>query len=178
MKINYKKSLKLITLVITAFIIATVSAATYSYMYIDGGVVIGTEKLIWIAGDDAPAGTDITGSTATVNLDVEPGYPKNFTECLFLKNQDISAHNMTINVTTALLTTDFDSCYMYIFENSTSSWVYVDTLDLTDAALDSYETYTANEPLGASGYYRMTFDVAANSGATGTKSFDIQVKYE
>jgi hypothetical protein len=178
MKIDYKKTLKFITLVIMALLIATVSAATYSYMYIDGGVVIGTEKIVWIVGADAPAGTDITGSTATVNLDVEPGYPKNFTECLLLKNQDTSDHNMTINVTTALLTSDFDWCYMDIYENSTGSWVFVDTLNLTDAALDSYETYTGNVPLGAGKYYRMKFAVAADSGASGTKNFDIQVRYE
>lgn len=178
MNVNYKKTLKLITLVITALLIATVSAATYSYMYIDGSVSIGSAKMVWIAGEDAPGDIDITGSTVTVDLDVEPGYPKNFTECLFLKNQDISAHNMTINVTTALSTSDFDWCYMDIYENSTGSWLFVDTLNLTDAALDSYETYTGNDALDAGDYYRMKFAVAADSDASGTKNFDIQVRYE
>lgn len=178
MKANYKKTLKLTTLLITSLLIAIVSAQVYSYMYIDGSVTIGSQKLIWIAGDDAPGDIDITGSTVTLDLDVEPGTPTNFTECLYLKNQDASDHNMTINVTTALSTTDFDWCYMHIYENSSTSWVFVDTLNLTDASLDSYETYTGNSPLGNGDYYRMTFEVAADSGASGEKSFDIQVRYE
>jgi len=178
MKINYKKYLKLVTLLITSLFIATVSAQIYSYMYIDGSVSIGSAKMVWIAGENAPGDIDITGSTVTVDLDVEPGTPKNFTECMFLKNQDVSAHNMTINVTTALSSSDFDWCYMHIYENSTSSWVFVDTLNLTDSTLDSYETYTGNSPLGDGDYYRMTFEVAADSLASGTKYFDIQVRYE
>jgi len=176
MKMEYKKIAKLITLLITSLLIATVSAQIYSYMYIDGSVTIGTAKLIWIEGENAPGDISIAGSTVTMDLDVEPGTPINFTECLFLKNQDGSAHNMTINVTTALSSSDFDESKMHIYENSTSSWVYVDTLDLL--TLDSYETYTTNDPLGSSGYYRMTFEVAAKAGASGTKDFDIQVRYE
>jgi len=176
MNINYKKSAKLILLLISTLIIATVSAQTYRYMYIDGSVTVGTAKLIWIKGDNAPSDSTVSGSTYTVDLDVEPGTPLNFTECVFLKNQDTAAHNMTISVTTTISATDFTECKMHIYENSTASWVFVDTLDITTS--DSYETYTGNNPLGTGEYYRMTFEVAATVGASGTYDFDIQVEYE
>jgi hypothetical protein len=44
--------------------------------------------------------------------------------------------------------------------------------------LGSYETYTGNEPLGADGFYRLTFEVYPTESATGTYNFDIQVEYE
>jgi len=177
MKINYKKSAKLIALLISALLIATVSAQVYKYMYIDGSVTVGAPALLWIEGENSPGDATISGSTYTADLDVEPGYPANFTECVFLKNNDTSAHNMTISINTALSTSDFDECKMHIYENSTSSWVYVDTLDLTNSA-DTYETYTSNDPLGAGEYYRITFEVAAKTTASGTYNFDIQVEYE
>ena len=176
MNINYKKSAKLIILLISSLLIATASAATYRYMYIDGSVTVGTAKLIWIKGDDAPPDATISGSTVTMDLDVEPGTPQNFTDCLYLKNQDTAAHNMTISVTTTITASDFDECKIHIYENSTSSWVFVDTLDVETS--DSYETYTGNDPLGAGEYYLMTFEVAATTSATGTYDFDIQVEYE
>jgi len=173
---NPRKAIKFILLLLSSLLIAIASAQVYSYMYIDGSITIGTAKLVWIEGSDAPSDTSIVGSTVTMDLDVEPGTPKNFTECLFLKNQDTVAHNLTISVTTAVSSSDFTECKMHIYENSTGSWVYVDTLDLTTT--DSYETYTTNDPLGAGEYYRFTFEVAAQDSATGTKNFDIEVRYE
>ncbi len=176
MKLSSKKLIKLATLVISSLLIATVSAATYRYMYIDGSVTVGTELLLWIEGDDAPAGTSIAGSTVTIDFPVEQGTPQNFTNCLYLKNQDTAAHNMTISLTTNVSSSDFDEFGIHIYENTTASWVFVVTLDVTTA--DSYETYTGNTPLVASGYYLMTFEVAADALASGSYDFDIQVEYE
>ena len=174
MNLNYKKSAKFIFLLISALLIATVSAATYRYMYIDGSVTVGTAKLVWIEGADSPADATISGSTYTVDLDVEPGTPQNFTECVFLKNQDSAAHNLTISVTTTISATDFTECKMHIYNNSTSA--FIDTIDITTS--DSYETYSTNTPLAAGNAYKMTFEVSATTGASGPYDFDIQVEYE
>jgi len=176
MNMNYKKTLKFVTLLITSLLIATVSAQTYVYMYINGSVTIGSEQLVWIAGASAPGDISIAGGTVTLDLDVQPGVDQNFTECLFLKNQDIADHNLTINITTAVSTGTFDSFYADIYENSTSSWVYVDTLDITNSA-DGYETYTGT-PLISGGFYRFTFAVKAKTGTSGTHDFDLKVTYE
>ncbi|MEM2103215.1 MAG: hypothetical protein QXM22_06855 [Candidatus Bathyarchaeia archaeon] len=175
-QIRGKKSLKLLFLLITSLLIAVVSAATYTYMYIDGSVTVGSAKLVWLKGTDAPADTTIVGGTVTMDLDVQPGYPQNFTECLFLKNQDTAAHNLTLSITTALSTTYFNEAKVHIFENSTGSWVFVDTLDMT--TLDSYETYTNNDPLGAGNFYRLTFEIYAKTTASGLYAFNIQLQYQ
>lgn len=174
---NYRKYLKIASLLITALLIGSVSAATYVYMYIDGSITIGTAKLVWMEGTDAPGDTSISGGTVTTDLHVQPGVGQNFTECLFLKNQDTAAHNLTVAVTTAVSTGTFDTFKIHIYKNSTGSWASVDTLDGT-VSNDQYSTYTGNTPLIASGYYRLTFEVKAKDGTSGTANFDIQVTYE
>ena len=173
---NYRKCLKIASLLITALLIGSVSAATYVYMYIDGSITIGTAKLVWMEGTDAPGDTSISGGTVTTDLHVQPGVAQNFTECLFLKNQDTAAHNLTITVTTNVSASTFDTFKIYIYGNSTG-WASVDTLDGTIVA-DQYSSYTANTPLIAGGYYRLTFEVKAKTGTFGTVNFDIQVTYE
>lgn len=172
MKINYKKTLKFVTLIITSMLIATVSAATYRYMYIDGSINVGTAKMIWLVGPTAPAGTTVSGSTAIVALPVEQGTPINFTECLFLKNDNLTgSFSLTVNVTTTVLGSDFTKAKMHIYENSSGSWSFVKTLDLTSLG-DSY-----SGSLTAQNYLSMTFDVEATTSASGNKAFDIQVSY-
>jgi len=79
MNVNYKKTLKLVTLLAMSLLIATVAAETYRYMYLDGSVTISSSKMLWLTGVDAPGDTSIDGSTVTVDLDVEAGTPVNFT---------------------------------------------------------------------------------------------------
>jgi len=50
MNVKYKKSLKIVTLLITAILIATASAQVYRYMYISGTVAIGNTGLRWVLG--------------------------------------------------------------------------------------------------------------------------------
>jgi hypothetical protein len=70
MNLNYKKSAKILLLLLSSILIASVSAQVYRYMYIDGSVTVGTAKLIWLAGENAPGDYDITGSTATIDLPI------------------------------------------------------------------------------------------------------------
>ncbi|MCK4483058.1 hypothetical protein KAU55_07495 [Candidatus Bathyarchaeota archaeon] len=173
MKINHKKILKFVTLLITALLIATVSAQVYRYMYIDGSITVGGAKMIWILGDNAPAGASISGSTVTMDLDVEQGTPLNFTEALFLNNNNATgSFNYNLNVTTVVLSSDFQRAKMHIYENYTASpsWTYVDTLDLTS------DTDYYSGSLAAGNYLRMTFEVNATQ-SSGTYNFDFEVKY-
>jgi hypothetical protein len=172
MKLNYKKNLKFVTLLITSLLIATVSAQLYRYMYIDGSITITSAKMIWILGADAPADASISGSTAIIDLDVEQGTPLNFTEALFLKNANATgSFNYNITITQALSSSDFQRAKMHIYQNWTGlPWVFVHTLDLTNAT----DFYSGSLAYGK--YLRMTFEV--NATVTGvTKNFDVQVQY-
>jgi hypothetical protein len=172
MKINSRKSLKLVALLVTAMIIATVSAQTYRYMYINGGVTISSAKLVWLKGSDV-ANCNITGSTASLAVNVEQGTPINFIEAVFLKNTNSSgSFSYTISVTQALSSSDFERAKMHIYENYTSPgiWTFLDTLDLTSTS----SSYSGS--LSAGHFLRMTLEFNATA-STGTKNFVVQVQY-
>jgi hypothetical protein len=91
MNINYKRSIKFITLLITALLIATVSAQIYSYMYIEGSGTITSAELSWELGSYAPTGATIDGYTVkNLNLSIPANNPKNITDCLRIVNNDDS----------------------------------------------------------------------------------------
>jgi len=169
-KINYRKIFKFATLLLTAMLIATVSAATYKYMYIDGSVTISTTTgLKWVEGTDAPSGTSIAGSTVTLPLTAQNGTPTNFTYCLYLQNLDASDHPVVINITSAANSTLYDEFNLMIFNNSTEA--HIDTLIVTTT--DSY-----SGTITSSTVWRLTFEVSAKASSSGSDTFDVQFRYE
>jgi hypothetical protein len=169
-----KKALKFLGLLISAMVIATASAQVYRYMFIDGSIEVGTQEMSWILGDEAPTGSSISGTTAILTgFPVEQGTPAIFTETLFLKNNNVSetTYNYTITITNELLSTDFETAKMHIYENYTTPWTHLYTMDLTNS-VDSY-----NNLLAPAKYLRMTFEINATMTASGTYNFDLQLEY-
>jgi len=171
MKFNYKKSLKFLTLLITALIIATVSAATYSYMYIDGSVSFTSGTgLKWIEGTDAPSGTSIAGSTVTLPFTAQNGTTTNYAHCLYIQNLDASNHSLLIDVTTGATASYYDEFNMFIFNNATGT--QIDVIDILTT-----DSYSGN--ITASAIWRLTFEVGAKTTSTsGSDNFDLQFRYE
>ncbi len=175
-KIRSKKALKFLGLLISAMVIATASAQVYRYMFIDGSIQVGTQEMSWIIGDEAPTGSSISGTTAILTgFPVDQGTPANFTETLFLKNNNVSetTYNYTITITTALSSTDFTTAKMHIYENYTAgpTWTFLDIMDLTNS-IDSY-----SNQLAPAKYLRMTFEINATMTASGPYNFDLQLEY-
>jgi 4-hydroxybenzoate polyprenyltransferase len=79
---NYKKSMKLVVLLISSILIATVSATIYDYMNLNGAVGVQGMSLAWLLGaDNSTAGTQINGVTATLaNLKGPPNGTRVYTE--------------------------------------------------------------------------------------------------
>ena len=170
-KIRSRKALKFLGLLISAMLIATVSAQVYLFMFIDGSITVTGAEMIWILGAQAPVDAVIAGSTVTIDLDVTQGTPTNFSDVLYLKNVNASgSFNYYINVTTAVSSGDFQRALMHINTNSTGSWEFVDTLDLASSG-DFYSS-----TLGFGNYLEMRFEVnATNTG--GPYGFGIQLRY-
>jgi hypothetical protein len=102
-KIRSRKALKFLGLLISAMVIAAVSAQVYSYMYIQGTGEVTTTGLRWVLGADAPNGTTISGGTVSnFNLTTEGGNERNYTDCLRIQNLDASEdHIFMLNVTSS-----------------------------------------------------------------------------
>jgi len=116
-----RKCLKLLTLLISSLLIATASAQIYNYMYIQGtGQVTTTEGLKWVLGADLPTPPPtIDGPTVIgLGLTTYDGTKRNYTDCLHLVNQDLSAHTFSIKVTTSSgVWTDFLEFNLVLFDD-------------------------------------------------------------
>ncbi|HVO36945.1 MAG TPA: hypothetical protein VMT01_02100 [Candidatus Acidoferrum sp.] len=172
MRINYKKSLKIITLLVASILIASASAATYTYMYINGSVTISSTGLTWIKGDGASAGTTISGSTATVALSISNGTTTNFTNYLYMKNLDASTHSLMINITTAATASLYETNGFNISIYNNATQAYVGSLDV----LSTSSYYSGTFP--ASGVWHFVFQVATKTDASGSDSFNVQFTYQ
>jgi hypothetical protein len=168
MNAKYKKSLKIVTLLITALLIATASAHVYRYMYISGTVTVGTAILTWGAGSVTPS---VDGTTATITLNVEEEVPINFTDALYITNTDLTNdYDYTISVLTEISGTDFSVANLHVYETDEATGPYVGTVDLTDPVSNVADTLAAN------GILSLTIEIQASTATGG--SFQVQVQYE
>jgi hypothetical protein len=134
MNINYKKSLKLITLLISSLLIATVSAQIYNYMYITGSGEVTTTGLQWETGPDAPSTTSISGPTVSVPMNTSNGNPRNYTDCLHLVNLDNAAHSFNISVTSSTGDIDnFTEFNLVLFDENGAQQAVLDLLTASSA---------------------------------------------
>lgn len=172
MQMNYKKVLKIATLLLSSLLIATVSAQAYRFMYIDGSVSISVTGLKWVKGDSASGGTSISGSTATVAMSISNGTIANFTHYLYLQNQDGTGHSLMINITNDATSSLYETngFNMTIYNNATG--VYISALDVLSTS--SYYSGT----ISGSAVWQVTFEIATKTDASGSDGFNVQFRYE
>ena len=130
-KIRSTKALKFLGLLISAMVIAAVSAQVYSFMYIQGTGQATTTGLRWVEGADAPNGTAISGGTVTaLPLTTNEGNERNYTDCLRIQNLDGSeGHNFWLNVTSSTgNTSNWQAFNLVVFNNASAQVAVLDIL--------------------------------------------------
>jgi len=173
MKLNYKKSLKLITLIITSLLIATASASYYRYLYIQGTVVITSGGLTWVKGVETAGTVDVYGSTATVSLSVNNGTTNNITNHLYLKNLDSGGHDITIDITDAADSELYEAngFSITIYDNSTGTFIAL--LNVLSTSSSYSGTITGDA------VWHITFQIITKPNAeTPGDAFAVQFTYE
>ena len=180
-KIRSRKALKFLGLLITAMIIATVSAQVYNYMYIQGsGVASTTKGLKWETGTDLPSpAPTIVGYTVT-NLNFSTGAsPTNYTDCLRIVNQDGDEnHTFNLRVTESSSDwSDYDKFNLVVF-NATpppvGAGVQQAVLDLSTVG-----TPTADMTILTSETWYILFEIVPIASPTSTKVyFEVELTYE
>jgi len=126
MKMNYKKSLKFVTLIITSLLIATASAAIYDYMYLNATVGVQGMTLAWILGaDNATAGTQINGVTSTLtSLKGPPNGTRIYADPVRLNNTGGSAITFDLLVDAVSGDTgELESIFVLIYSVNTSALI-------------------------------------------------------
>lgn len=170
MNANYRKLLKFTIFLLTSILIASVSAATYKYMFINGTVTVSTTTgLVWVKGSDAPASTSIAGGSVSLPFTIQNGTVMNFTYCLYLKNLDASSHPVQINVTTAANPTLYNGFHIMIYNNASQTLIHT----LNALTTDSYSS-----TITSSQVWRLLFDIDAKSTATGSDTFVLEFTYQ
>jgi hypothetical protein len=122
MNAKYKKTLKIVTLLISAIIIGTVSAASYSELFMYGtNITIGSASVIFTAGSDTSevtGGTGILSPYTTVTFDnmtgIEPGETRTYNEAVNITNSAGVAKNVGIDLDGSL-TGEFSDNFDYIY---------------------------------------------------------------
>ena len=168
MEVNYKKLLKISVLLLSSVIIGAVSAANYGHLYIQGTVTVGTRSLQWVKD-----GSPVPGDTVSITLNVEQYTPTNITGYLFLNNTDSSnSYDLTLTVTSAASSTDFDNLTIYVYRNGSGSWQPIspdNTLDALTEGDSISATINAHESF--------RFDFWVNATTTNGGTFEITVEY-
>ncbi len=172
MKISYKKTLKIATLLLTSVIIATVSATTYSYMYIQGSGTITTGGLSWAKGVDAPAATTIAGAYVTdMNFSIKENQFLNATDSLHLINGDATSHTFSIDATvTGGNTSKFTTFDMIIYKSDNTG---IAKISVKNNGSASSLTISGTETL----YVRFEIDPLLDE-TSGDMAFTVQLIYE
>jgi len=119
MKINIKKSLKFVTLLLSSLLISFVSAEAYSELFMKGmPITIGSATVKFVAGDDTTnlGGEDAINTAGTIVtfdlITIKPGEVLTYNEAVNITNNAGSAKNITITLDS--LTGDFQTNFDYI----------------------------------------------------------------
>ena len=120
MNANYKKTLKIVTLLASAVLIATASAATYDYLNLSAGVgVEGTLTLNWDStGIDSGLSADIQGVYCTLTgLEAPAGGSRTYSNAIKLTSTAATTFDIEV-VSVTGVTTNLDSIVVRIYDES------------------------------------------------------------
>jgi hypothetical protein len=120
MNAKYKKSLKIVTLLISSIIVATVSAQAYSELFIYGSsITIGTASVTFTSGDNTTqlGGADAINTAGTIATfdtipNIAPGEAVVYDEAVNLTNAAGASKTITIDVDS--LTGNFSTNFDYL----------------------------------------------------------------
>lgn len=178
MKPNIKKSLKLLTLLVSSALIATVSASTY-LMFMTANVgVSGANKIFFTPGSDWGTSTMGDGNqTVTLNLNGQNGTATIISDPVRIYNNDTSAHGINLK----LISWDGESqsqlnyINITLYDAITGGTAQGNTIYLVPGEGDVTETTTVN--IGSGATWRVEWVVYWKSTAT-TETVHVNLKLE
>ncbi len=174
-KIRSIKALKFLGLLISAILIATVSAALYDYMYLDAKVSVEGIALKWVNGTDAgSAGTSISGLTATLNtLKGPPNGTRVYADPVRLNNTGTAVtFNITVFAVTGA-TANMSSIIVRIYNMTNSASIR--NVTVWNGAKGTGET---NLSIGAGHEWRFQWEVTWKAIALASDTVDANLRLQ
>jgi hypothetical protein len=125
MNAKYKKSLKIVTLLITSIIIATGAVHAYSELFMYGTITITDSRVILVNGADtltiSTNGVENYGTTVTFDtISIAKDEILTYDEAVSIQNNAGSAKDIDLTVTglTGPFSTNFDYIYIQVFDET------------------------------------------------------------
>jgi len=182
MKINARKSLKFVMLLISALIIGTASAAVYNYMQITATVGVKGFDVNFYAGEDtSKAGGTISSDRQTVTFtDMKglSGQPITYSDSVRICNNGSVSHNIKLEIQSHSYSGNAETTLDYINITIWNDGSVVDYLRL-DPNNDNGGTRSAtgfNSLSGNNSWWRIQWDILWFSNATINDSVSIVLK--
>jgi cellobiose-specific phosphotransferase system component IIC len=174
MKINYKKSLKLITLLMSSLLIASVSASIYYQMFQSGHVTATSYTLQWITGTDS-VGLNINGATCSMSSLTAPvGGAKNYTDPVRLNNTEATSRTFNLVVVSVTgNTSDLEYIYVRLY-NSTGS--LKGTLAVWSGG--SQGTQLTDLVIPGNQYWKFEWDIKWGTSSTTSSYVDVSLRVD
>jgi hypothetical protein len=171
MKINYKKSLKFITLLLASLLIATVSADVYNYLFLNTSITVEGLPLAWAEGTGTGLSWNIKGATCTISGMKGPANgTKVYSDAVHLTASANTIFNLRIaSVTGANTSMSSIIVKLYDGSNNTKGTLTVWTgsakgSDLTNLSITQSETW------------RLQWEITWAYGAAGTVYVQLKVE--
>jgi len=97
-KINSKKSITLLALILASILISTVSAAVYYSMIAQPAVTITAAPIVFVQGNDWPSGSTLgsNGTWVSLALKAYPNVTQAYDQPLNVSNTDSSSHTFRL----------------------------------------------------------------------------------
>jgi hypothetical protein len=175
MKTNYKKIAKLLTLLATSMLIATVSAAIYDNLFLNAEVGVEGLYLVWDkTGIDSGITADIYGAYCTLSgLKAPQGGSRTYSKAIGLNNTGGTETTFDIEVVdvTGSGTSDLDYIFIVIYDGTTLKGNL--TVWENGAKVTSPETGLS---IGAGAAWRLEWHIAWKSSADTSDSVTVSLK--
>ncbi len=181
-KVSNKKFLKLAVLLLSSFLIAFVSAATYSELFMHGtSISIGTASLLFTTGANTTAmgggdainsqGTEVTFDTIAA---LEPGEIRTYEEAVNITNNAgaTKALNISLYSITGNFSTNFDYLNVTIFNGGGTQ--QGNSIEIVSSGTNV--TSTGSLTMGNGQIWYVRWIIKAQTGATNSESFDVTLK--
>jgi hypothetical protein len=181
MNVKYKKSLKIVTLLISSIIIATVAADSYSELFMYGSdITIGTASVYFTNGDNttllssagiSSAGTEVTFDTIP---DIEPGATVTYDEAVNITNNAGASKTITMDLDsiTGNFATNFD--YVNITMIAADGSSKGNSIKIVSTGLNV--TTTGGQAMADDEVWAVKWIIKAQTDATPGQSFSITLK--
>jgi hypothetical protein len=176
MNVKYKKSLKIVTLLITAAFIATASADIYNYLFQNATIAVEGLTLTWTitgAADATAAGTSIAGSTCTLSgLKGPAGGTRTYSDPVRLTASAATTFNLNI-ASVSGVSGKMDSLVVKIYD-ITDPVTPVATLTVWDGSSQGSDLPGLSIGLGKT--WRFQWEISWSDTATGPATVNLEIE--